>query len=279
NPQFGAVEHQFTEQPEIHVINATDPDTFRHQLWSCTTNGEYPSVSYASLQNEANLRAIRTWVKVVSDTRHWEFEPYFDVDGARAVGLAEIGYIAYAQNPGIVEINFDRHKYSPIWINPSTGEEIPQKDWRGEVFSRPTPDNSHDWILDIEREGHKESMLRSVRFESIDPPVQEVETDPSKIPFDVVDPAGETISTKQAIPFKIKLTRANRASRTMQYIWWGEIVAGGAGARLLGVGSNGNFTFPSELANGAGQTLSLRIQAINANGKAYEIDKVYQLNP
>jgi hypothetical protein len=214
----------------------------------------------------------------VSDTRHWEFEPYFDVDGARAVGLAEIGYIAYAQNPGIVEINFDRHKYSPVWIDPSTGEEIVEKNWRGEIFSRPTPNNSHDWILDIEREGHKESMLRSVRFESIDAPVQEIESDSSRVPFDVVEPAGDSISAKQPIPFKIKLTRANRASRTMQYVWWGEVVANGAGTRLLGVGSNGNFTIPNELIKDSGQTLSLRVQAINANGKAYELDKVYQLS-
>lgn len=279
NPQFGAVEHQFTEQPEIHIINTADPDAFRHQLWSCTTNGEYPSVSYASLQNAANVRAVQTWFKIVSDTRHWEFEPYFDIDGARAVGLAEIGYIAYAQNPGIVEISFDRHKYTPIWINPSTGEEIAEKDWRGQIFSRPTPDNSHDWILDIEREGHKESMLRSVRFESIEAPVQEIETDSSKLPFDVLDPAGETINTKAPIPFKIKITRANRASRTMQYVWWGEVVANGAGTRLLGVGSSGNFSIPADLIKDPGQTLSLRVEAINANGKAYELDKVYQLNP
>ena len=279
NPQFGAVEHQFTEQPEIHIVNATEPDKFRHQLWNCTTNGEYPSVAYESLQNEANVSAVRTWVKVVSETRHWEFEPYFNVDGARAVGLEEIGYIAYAQNPGIVEINFDKHKYTPIWINPLTGEETVEKNWRGDVFSRPTPDNSHDWILDIEREGHKEAMLRSVRFESVDAPVQEIESDPEKIPFDVAEPAGDQMDTQKPIAFQIKLTRANRASRTMQYIWWGEVVANGAGARLIGVGANGNLTLPKDLFKDPGQTLSVRIEAINANGKAYELDKVYQLTP
>jgi hypothetical protein len=279
NPQFGAVEHQFTEQPEIHIIKAQDPVEFRHELWSSTTNGEYPSVPYEALQNEANVRAIRTWVKVVSDTRHWEFEPYFDVDGARAVGLAEIGYIAYAQKPGIVEITFDKHKYTPVWINPSTGEQMVEKNWRGEVFSRPTPDNSHDWILDIEREGHKESMLRSVRFESMDAPVQEAETDASKIPFDVVDPSGQEINANQPVPFRIKLTKTNRSTRTMQYVWWGEVVGSGSGAHLLAVGSNGSFTVPAELSKESGQTLHVRIQAINANGKAYELDKVYTLTP
>ncbi|HEX4748492.1 MAG TPA: DUF5060 domain-containing protein [Bryobacteraceae bacterium] len=279
NPQFGAVEHQFTTQPEIHEVNAKDPDAFRHQLWSCTTNGEYPSISFDSLREEANIRAVRTWVKVVSETRHWEFEPYFDVDGARAVGLAEIGYIAYAQNPGIVEINFDRHKYTPIWINPSTGEETEEKNWRGNIFSRPTPDNSHDWILDIEREGHKESMLKSVRFESIDPPVQEIEIDSEKIPFDVAQPASEQIDAKQPVAFKVKLTRTNRATRTMQYVWWGEVVATGLGSQLLAVGADTNFKFPPEMLKEPGATISLRVDAINANGKAYELNKVYTLNP
>jgi hypothetical protein len=279
SPQFGAVEHQFTQQPEIHLVKATEPDAFRHQLWNCTTNGEYPSVTYESLTNEANVRAVRTWVKIVSDTRHWEFEPYFDVDGARAVGLAEIGYIAYAEQPGIVEITFDRHKYTPIWINPRTGEETVEKNWRGEVFSRPTPDTSHDWILDIEREGHKESMLRSVRFESVDAPLQEVESDSSKIPFNVIDPAGEDILTNKPLPFGIKLTRSNRATRTMQYVWWGEVAGNSAGARLLAIGSSGTFSVPAELTKDGNPALTVRVEAINANGKAYELDKVYKLNP
>ncbi len=277
HPELGAVEHQFSEQPEIHVITATDPDTFRHELWDATTNGEYPSVSYDALRNEANTKVVRTWFKVVSDTRHWEFEPFFDVDGARAVGLAEVGYLAYARNPGIVEITVDKHKYNPVWINPANGEEIPLKDYRGEVFSRPTPDNSHDWILQFEREGHKEAMLRSVRFESIDPPVQEVETNTAKIPFEIVDPPGDVVSSAVPTPFQVKITRANRATRTMQYVWWGEVVPGTEGARVLAFGSSGNFTLPKDLTREPGSTLNLRLLAINANGKAYELDKVYRL--
>jgi len=279
HPEVAAVEHQFTQQPEIHIVTATDPENFRHELWNATTNGEYPSVSYEALRNEANVRAIRAWFKIVSDTRHWEFEPYFDVDGARAVGLQEIGYIVYAQTPGIVEINAERHKYNPVWVNPATGEEMAVKDYRGEVFSRPTPDNSHDWILEFEREGHKESMLRSVRFESIDAPIQEVESDTSKIPFDITDPPGDTINTQIPTPFKATITRANRASRVMQFVWWGEVVAGGAGPRLLGVGSSGNFTIPKYLIKNPGAVLNLRLLAINANGKAYELDKIYRLTP
>jgi hypothetical protein len=279
HPEVGAVEHQFTHQPQIHVITATDADTFRHELWNCTTNGEYPAVSYASLGNETNIRALQIWSKIIANTRHWELEPYFDVSGARAVGLEEVEYLAYAQTPGIVEITFTKHKYNPLWINPATGEELPLKDYRGETFSRQTPDNSHDWILQVPREGHKESMLRSYRFESVDAPVQEAETDPAKAPFTVVDPRGDELSSQVPVPFQVKITRANRASRFMQYLWWGEVVAGGEGARLLGVGASGNLILPKELLKSPGANLNLRIQAMNANGKVYEIDKVYRLVP
>jgi hypothetical protein len=279
HPEVAAVEHQFTAQPEIHVVAATDPQAFRDELWNATTNGEYPSISYDALRNEANVTAVRTWFKVMSDTRHWELEPYFDVSGARAVGLEDVEYLAFAEKPGIVEITLPKHKYNPLWINPATGEEIPLKDYKGEVLSRQTPDNEHSWILQAPREGHKESMLKSYRFDSQDVPIQEVETDPAKIPYDLVDPTGEVLNTSLPTPFQIKLTKANRSTRLMQIVLWGEIVGGSEGARLLGVGSFGNLTIPQNLLKQPGGTLNLRVMAINANGKAYELDKVYRLTP
>jgi hypothetical protein len=66
----------------------------------------------------------------------------------------------------------------------------------------------------------------------------------------------------------------------MQYVWWGEVVAGGEGPRLLGLGPSGNFTIPKDLLKGgSGANLHIRLLAINANGKAYEADKVYRLTP
>jgi hypothetical protein len=109
--------------------------------------------------------------------------------------------------------------------------------------------------------------------------VQEVESDSSKVPFQITDPPGETINARIPTPFRVKVTRTNRASRSMQFVWWGEIVPGDQGARVLGMGSFGNFTVPPELIKPGAQTLSLRLQAINANGKAYELDKVCGLSP
>ncbi len=279
DPQLAAVEHQFTQMPEIHVLTAVDPAAFRHELWNCTTNGEYPSVSFEALQNEANVKAIQTWFHIISDTRHWELEPYFDVSGARAVGLEEVEYLAYAEQPGIVEVTLPRHKYNPVWVNPATGEEQPLKNYKGEVFSRQTPDNSHDWILQVPREGHKESMLRSYRFESAEPPVQELETDASSIPFQVIDPEGDDLGSNAVVSYRVKLTKSNRSTRTMQFVWWGEIVTNEDGPRVLGLGSFGNFTVARSLVATPPANLNIRIQAINANGKAFELDRVYRLAP
>lgn len=277
--EVGAVEHQFTHQPQIHVINSTEPVEFRRELWSATTNGEYPSVSYEALQNAQNMKAIEVWKNIMINTRHWEFEPYFDVSGATAAGLEEIEYLAYAPKGGIVEINVPKHKYNPQWVNPATGEEIPLKDYKGETFSRTTPDNTHDWILEFPRDGKKESMAKYYFFESVDAPVQEVEGEPTRVPFQIAEPAGDELNSKIPTPFKTKITRANRASRTMEYLWWGDVVGSGEGPRLLGVGSSGNLTIPAFLLSGPGGNLSLRLESINANGKAYELDRVYRLTP
>lgn len=279
HPEVAAVDHQFTQLPEIHTVTATEPQAFRNELWNATTNGEYPTISYDALKNEANAGVVRTWFKVLSGTRHWELEPYFDVSGARAVGLEDVEYLAYAEKPGIVEIELPRHKYNPLWVDPVTGEEIPLKNYKGEVFSSQTPDNSRSWLLQTPREGHKESMLKSYRFDSQDPPVQEPEVDSAKVPFTLTDPAGEEINTALPTPYNIKLTKANRSTRQMQIVLWGEVVGGSDGARLLGVGSFGNFTIPKELIEEPGSTLHLRIMAVNANGKAYELDKVFRLIP
>ena len=278
HPEMAAVEHQFTEQPSIHVISAVEPEAFRRELWNATANGQYPDASFEALRNEANVKAVETWFRLVSDTRHWEFEPYFEVDGARAAGLEEVEYLTYAEKPGIIEINLPKHKYNPVWVNPASGEEIPLKDYRGEVFSRETPDQAHDWVLQVPRDGRKESMAKSYYFESQDPPVQEVESDAAKTPFEIVDPPGDQISVRAPAPFKIKITRSNRATRYVQYVWWGEVVAGGEGARVMGFGPSGTLVLPKALAQ-PGAILNLRLEAINANGKAYELDRVYTLAP
>jgi hypothetical protein len=106
--------------------------------------------------------------------------------------------------------------------------------------------------------------------------VQEPEVDAAKSPFEIGDPGSDTLLASAPPPYSVKLTRANRATRSMEYVWWGEIVAGPDGPRLLGIGPKGTFQMPPAFQQ-PGATLNVRLLAINANGKAYEVDHVYQL--
>jgi hypothetical protein len=65
----------------------------------------------------------------------------------------------------------------------------------------------------------------------------------------------------------------------MSYVWSGEVVADGEGSRILALGANGQLSLPRDLASHFPAVLNIRVMAINANGKAYSIDKVYRLVP
>jgi hypothetical protein len=278
NPQLAAVERQFTTAPQVHVIHNTEPNAFRHELWNSTTNGEYPTMRYEASQNQANVQAMKVWIKLMSGTRHWEFEPFFDVDGARAVGLDNVEYVLYAEKPATVEIDFsERHKYNPRWINPRTGEESDLKDVRQDTYSQSSPGDG-DWILQMPRDGQKEGMLKSYKFESVPAPEQEPELNADKVPFTIVEPSGEELGSGKPISYKTKITKANRATRLMQYMWIGEVVADGEGPRVLALGSSGTFEIPSDLIKKRPAILNLRLDAINANGKAYSLEKVYPIS-
>jgi hypothetical protein len=279
NPQLGAVERQFTAAPQVHVIQGIEPDAFRHELWLSTTNGEYPTMTYQAARNPANIEAMKVWIKVMADVRHWEFEPFFDVDGARAVGLDNVEYLLYAEKPGTVEISFsEKHKYNPRWINPRTGETIDLKDVKQDTYSETTPAGGNDWILQVPREGRKEGMLKSYKFESMPAPEQEVELKPAAVPFSIAEPSGEEIDSTKPIAYQAKLKRGNRATRLMQYMWIGEVVADGEGPRVLAVGASGSFSFSKNLIKTRPALLNLRVNAINANGKAYSSEKAYQIS-
>jgi hypothetical protein len=279
NPQLGDVDRQITAAPQIHVIQGIEPDAFRHELWVATTNGEYPTMRFEASQNAANIQAMRLWSKIMSNVRHWEFEPFFDVDGARCAGLDNVEYLLYAQQPGTVEISFpEKHKYDAHWINPASGETIELKDVKQDAFSEPTPSGTGGWLLQLERTGKKESMLKSYRFESVSAPIQEIELDPTKVPFEIVEPPGDEIEVGKPATYGIKITRANRATRSMEYLWAGEIVAEGEGPRVLALGASGSFELPAQLMKTRSAMLNLHVAAINANGKAYSVSKVYQIS-
>jgi hypothetical protein len=55
------------------------------------------------------------------------------------------------------------------------------------------------------------------------------------------------------------------------------VVADGRGFRVLGTGASGTFAVPAALAANFPAVLSVHLTALNALGKAYQLDRVFQL--
>jgi hypothetical protein len=263
---MGAVEHQFYQLPAVNAGIQSQRD-----LWNATMNGQYPASGAGAY--------MKVWADFMAASRFWELEPYFDVDGGRAVALEDVEYIVYVEKPGPVELTVENHNYDVVWMNPATGEMLKQKDYKGEHFTGEPPDKSHDWVLRVSREGHKQGMLKSYKFDSRPVPVQEIEQNPSKIPFEIAAPQGSELSPSHPPAFAVKIKRDTRATRSLLLEWTAEVPQEGDGYRVVGTGKEGTLAFPPALASRVPGVVSLRLMLLNANGKAYTLDKVYKLIP
>lgn len=277
-----AVEQQVYAKPAVALVQASSPEDFRHQLWNATMSGAYPE---AVATTPETLRYLSIWQKLFADARHWDMEPYFDVDGARGMALPDTEYVLYVEHPRAITVNFDRkHKWNVAWINPISGEWLPEKNIKQEMYAGPPPDSSHDWILYVYREGHKES-LKSYRFESRPILEQEVEADPAKVTFELVTPANipaadpsepstpPMFTAKDNIPYSAKLKKETHASKQMIYEWTGEVTADDEGYRVLGTGASGTFQLPPNIAYRFPATLHIRLYGVNGLGKLYSLDQ------
>jgi hypothetical protein len=262
----GAVEHQFYQLSSINTGIQNQRD-----LWNATMNGQYPGSGSGA--------AMKVWAEFMARSRYWELEPYFDVDGGRALALEGVEYIVYVEKPALVELTVENHSYDVAWMNPATGETIKQKEYKGEHFTGEPPDKSHDWVLRVSRESHKEGMLKSYKFESRAVPVQEIEQNPTRIPFEIAAPAGEEVSLSRPSPFSIKVKRDTRGTRSLLAAWTAEVPVDGEGYRVVGTGREGTLNIPRSIAKQYPAVISLRVMLLNANGKAYTLDKVYRLIP
>jgi len=278
---INAIEHQLYPVPFVSNAVGRDPGetdaaTFRHRLWNGLMDGQYLTVTAA---NAANARATEAMSSFLADTRYWELEPYFDVDGGRALALEDTEYVVYIERPGPIELTVEKHGYNIFWMDPITGEITQErKKFSGDHFTGEPPDRSHDWVLHVVREGHMEGMNRSYKFESREIVLQEVEANTAKVPFAIEQPTGD-ISKSKPIPYAAKLTRETRATRTMWWLWEANVAADHQGYRVLAAGPKGQMTIPSDLAQNYPAVCHLRLYGMNANGKVYEVDTGLQINP
>lgn len=301
---LGVIEHQLYAVPQVNtefgyedsgagraLPHHVDADTFRRRLWNATMNGQYPTFGNTGtyggrfVLNDKYLespgtKAMTAWFELLARTRHWELEPYFEVDGGRAVALPGVEYLVYVEKPaGPVEVTVERHGYDVSWINPATGEASATTDYKGEKFVGEAPNRDHDWLLHIERRGTKESMLRSYKFDSRPVLLQEVEAVPARVPFEVAEPKAEQIPAGQPVPYLATLKRQTRGTRLMRYLWLGEVAADGQGARVLGTGEKGMLRVPKSIVRGKDPLLNLRVLGMNAYGKVYAVERIVRLVP
>lgn len=279
--EVGAIEHQLYPVPFVNAGIAAEgnADTLRHQLWNATMNGQYPVMGKDAL-DAASAKQMTAWFEFFADTRHWELEPYFDVDGGRAVALEGVEYVLYVEKPsGPVEVRVERHGYDVGWFNPITGEFTKLKNYKGEKFAAEPPDTKHDWVLFLSREGKKESMLRSYKFESRPILMQELESSVQKVPFEISEPGKDDISLSNAPRYQVKLKRETRGTREMMYLWTGDVVADGQGFRVVGTGPQGKMRLTDDMVQKFPAVFNLRLYGMNANGKVYLTDKILTLKP
>lgn len=276
---IAAIDHQVYQYPSVSNFgsDASDADTFRHRLWSATVSGSYPSTV---IPNEQAANEMKIWYEFMESTRHWELEPFFDADIGRGLSLEGVEYIIYIEKPGPVTVsNLEKHGYDGRWFNPVTGQSVKLKEIKTETFTGEPPDRTHDWVLEISREGHKASMLKSYKFDSRDEPVQlqQIEGNPDKVPFDVVEPSGDTISLSRPAQFTVKLKRESKALQHMMYEWTGEVTVDGRSSRVIGTGASSTLRIPANIAKNYPAALHIRVLGMNGLGKVYALDRNYTL--
>jgi hypothetical protein len=265
---IGGVEHQFYQAPAL----ATGIKNVR-DLWNATMNGQYPA--------DGSGEYMTAWYDFMAGNRFWELEPFFGVDGGRGVALEGVEYIIYIEKPGPIEVTLEHHGYDIAWINPANGErtKLKQKEYRGERFIGEPPDRSHDWVLHISREGTKAGMLKSVKFESRDVPIQEITLAGEKPVFDIPEPEENEVSLAHPPEFALKIRKDTRATRSLLVEWTAEVSADGEGYRVIGTGVKGSLQVPASIVKNFPAVLSLHANIVNANGKAYLVDRILKLVP
>ena len=295
NDAVGAVEHQLFPVPFVSLsvgredsgagksgADDVDAATFRRRLWNATMDGQY--VTYANTGSGAQYtdspgaKAMTVWYELMAGARHWELEPFFDVDNGRGLALEGVEYLIYIEKPGPLELIVEKHSYDVFWINPANGESV-RKKFSGDHFTGEPPDRAHEWLLHVVREGRLEGMNKTYKFESRedsqgDPlpiALQEVEANTPKVPFVIEQPTGD-LSVSKPVPFSAKLTRESRATRSMMWVWTGEASGEGQGYRVLATSQKGTFPLPADLARSYPAVMHLRLYGMNANGKVYEVD-------
>jgi hypothetical protein len=303
DPNLFAVEQQLYPAPAVNVDagyensgagksgpDDVDTDTLRKRLWNAAISGQHvtfgntgtngvakPEIDLKYADSPGAQQAAQLY-KFFAQTRYWDLEPYFGVDGARALALEETEYILYFEKPTASEVMVHKATYEVSWFNPINGEWSNAGDFKGERYTvGPPPDPSHDWVLYLHREGRKQGMARSYKFESHTAVLPELIVNKNEVPFAIQLPSDSELPVDQPLEFNATLTKPNRATRRMMWVWTAEVSSSGLGSRILGSSQFGQFTIPASISREYPTAMLVRLLGLDGNGKLYAADKVYTL--
>ena len=262
NPAVAAIEHQVYPLPIVTVGKRMSTKV----LWNAIMAGSYPGYG-----------ATKAMADVLEGMRYWELEPYFDVSNGRGLALEGTEYLLYVDRPGIVEVEVEKHGYDAAWIDAATGERTPLKEWKGDHFIGDPPGKGREWLLHLSREGRKEGMLKSYKFESQPLLMQEAEVDPKRVPFTINIKDSVDLKADTPVPYEVKITKDSRATRFMQYLITADVPTELQGMRVITTNPKGTMVLPSGLAGKFPAVLYLRVTGINSNGKLYFVDRIVRL--
>ena len=87
-----------------------------------------------------------------------------------------------------------------------------KKKFKGERFRSQTPDDAHDWVLYLRREGKKQGYNSSFKLESKRAKVREVETAANELPFEIQFPAESELAAGKSYDFNGTRTKSTLAA-------------------------------------------------------------------
>jgi hypothetical protein len=281
-PSVYAVEQQLYATPAVNNgyggAGFVDDETFRRRIWNAALSGQHVGLPDLPA-NDPKAQYLAHLYSFFQQTRYWDLEPYFRVEGGRALALEEVEYIVYQDKAVPIDLIVHKAGYDLSWYNPATGEWLhDKKGFKGERYtSDGPPDKGRDWVLYIRREGKKQGMLRSYKLESRTVVLQPPETSKTEVPFEIQLPQETVIKAGEVLEFNATLRKTNRATRNTLWLWTAEVPASGLGYRVLATTQFGRFVVPPDIAREFPATLAVRVTGIDGNGKLYATDRVYTL--
>lgn len=273
----------------------------RRRAWTAAVRGQYATYAHAGTAGIGGRAADAKFVDAegawqmtlladfFAQTRYFDLLPHYRVVGGAGLALqlvpyrAEepigVEYIVYAEKPGTIELAMPRHEYKVSWYNPIDGSWIDEKKkFKGSRFTAQTPNDEHDWVLYVRREGKKQGYNKSFKLESKRVKLREVETNPAELPFAIQFPAESELTAGREHEFNATLTKSTIAAKRMLWLWTAESAGSGRGRRILGTRQFGSFTIPADIAKSYPATLSVRLFGIDGAGRLFEGFKAYKVS-